>query len=125
MDTARHLVLADVVGDLRSHADDALALADVAVLQPPVDLADQGGRLRRPGLEELDDARQASGDVLGLGGLPRNLGEHVARTDGVTLLDLEMGAGRHQVGPGAFTRSALNLDPRLEPVVRGLDDHRL
>ena len=56
----------------------AHALADFAVLHDAVDFADDGGVARLAGFEELDDARQTAGDVLGLGGLARNLREHVA-----------------------------------------------
>ena len=44
------------------------------------------------GLEELDDARQTAGDVLGTGGLTRDLGENVARGDFVTVGDHKVSA---------------------------------
>ena len=38
------------------------------------------------GLEELDDARQTAGDVLGLGRGARDLGQHVAGVDLLAVL---------------------------------------
>jgi hypothetical protein len=58
----------------------------------PSMLGDLGRILRRAGLEELGDARQTGGDVLGLGGLAGDLGEDGATGDGVAVVDLDAGA---------------------------------
>ena len=54
---------------------------DFAVLHDAVDLGDDGRFARLARFEQLDDARQTAGDVLGLGGRTRDLGEHVAGVD--------------------------------------------
>ena len=51
------------------------------------------------GFEELDDARQTAGDVLGLGGGAGDLREHVAGVDVLAVVDHDVGAGREQVLP--------------------------
>src|SRR5499427_8839037 len=51
--------------------DFAHALSDFAVANGAVDFADDGGILGLAGLEQLDDARETAGDVLGLGGFGR------------------------------------------------------
>ena len=53
--------------------------------------------LRLARLEELGDARQTAGDVLGLGGLARDLGDDVAGLDGVAVVDVDVGADRQEV----------------------------
>src|SRR5579863_9406851 len=54
----------------------AQAFADFAVLHDAVDFTDDGGVARLAGLKEFDDARQVSGDVLGLGGFARDFCQH-------------------------------------------------
>ena len=49
--------------------------------------ADDRVLLGLAGLEELGHARQTAGDVLGLGGLARDLGDDVAGVDGVAVVD--------------------------------------
>ena len=56
----------------------ALALDDFAVFHHAVNFADDRGILRLARFEQFHDARQTSGDVLGLGRLARDLREHVA-----------------------------------------------
>ena len=63
------------------------------------DLADHRRVLRAARLEQLDDARQTAGDVLGLGGLARDLGQHVARVDLVALVHHEVRADGELVAP--------------------------
>ncbi len=75
----------------------AHALGDFAVANDAIDFADDGGILGLASLEELDDARETAGDVLGLGGFARNLREHVAGLDIVAVPDHQVGAGRHEV----------------------------
>ena len=77
VDAARHgvfFLLAVVRGDV----DLALTLGDFAELDHTIDLADDGRLARLAGFEELDDARQTAGDVLGAGGFARDLGKDVA-----------------------------------------------
>ena len=75
---ARELVLALLVV-VAGHEDLAVLLGHVAVLHDAVDLGDDGRLLGTPRLEQLDHARQTARDVLGLGRLARDLGQHVAR----------------------------------------------
>ena len=75
----------------------ALALGDFAVFDDAVDFADDRRIARLASFKELDNARQTAGDVLGLGGLARNLGEHVARLHLVAIGDHQVGARRHEV----------------------------
>src|SRR5664279_831860 len=101
-------VLDDQVGDLRDrvlpgrpllafHVHLPGAAAGLANVHGAGDLADHSRVLRAPRLEELDHARQAAGDVLGLGGLARDLGEHIAGVDGVALGDHQVGTDRQLV----------------------------
>ena len=53
--------------------------------------------LRLARFEQLGDARQTAGDVLGLGGLARDLGDDVARLDGVAVVDVDVRADRQEV----------------------------
>ena len=77
--------------------DAAHALDHRAVMHRAVDLGDDGLIARVAGFEELDDARQTAGDVLGLGRGARDLGENVARVDLLAVLHHDVGAGREQV----------------------------
>src|ERR1700686_3782195 len=77
---ARNGVFLGGPSDFRSivtfDVDFAHALGDFAVAHYAIDFADDRGILGLAGLEELHDARETSGDVLGLGGLARNFREH-------------------------------------------------
>src|ERR1700686_401941 len=55
-------------------------------LDQAVDLGHHGGLLRPASFKQLDNARQSTGDVLGLRGLPRDLGNDVTRGDTRVLL---------------------------------------
>ncbi len=96
VDAARNGVffLRAVVGD---HIHFALALGDFAELDRAINFADDRGFVRLAGFEQFDHARQTAGDVLRLGGLARDLGQHVARVSGVAVLHHQVGARRHQV----------------------------
>ena len=65
--------------------------------------------LRLARLEELGDARQTAGDVLGLRGLARDLRDDVAGLDVVAVVDEDVRADRQEVArllrfePGSFT----------------------
>ena len=66
--------------------DHPLLAADVgAEGNLAVDLGDHAGILRAAGLEELGHPRQTAGDVLGLGHLPRRLGQQGAGADDLRL----------------------------------------
>jgi hypothetical protein len=55
------------------------------------------GSLGLARFEQFDDARQTAGDVLGLGGFARDLGQHVAGLDFVAILNHQVSARGHQV----------------------------
>src|SRR5215469_15179976 len=90
VDAARHRVflLRAVIG---YHVDFALALRDLAELHRAIDFADDRGLVWLAGFEQLDHARQTTGDVLGLGGFARDLCQDVAWRNRVAI-------GHHQVG---------------------------
>ena len=52
---------------------------------------------RLAGFEQFDHARQTAGDVLGLGGCARDLGEHVAGVDFFAVMHHQVSVGRHEV----------------------------
>src|SRR5258705_136977 len=68
-----------LLADFRSHLDLALTLGVLAETDLAVDLRDNRELLGLACFEQLRDSRQTAGDVLGLGGLARNLADHVAR----------------------------------------------
>ncbi len=76
------LFLTVVGGDV----DLALTLGDLAEADHTVDLGDDRGIAWLARLEELDDARQTAGDVLGARGFARDLGKDVAGGDLVAVL---------------------------------------
>src|SRR5262249_14014527 len=117
---ARHgvFLLGTVIG---GDVDLALTFADLAELHHTIDLADDCGLARLAGFEELDDARQTTGDVLGLGGFTRNLSKHIARKDLVTILDHEVSARRHQVTTAAL--ATFHDDGGLALFIRRLTDN--
>ena len=78
-----------VVGD---HVHFALALGNFAELDRAIDFADDRGFMRLAGFEQFHHARQTTGDVLGLGGLARDLRQHVARRRGVAVLHHQVSA---------------------------------
>src|SRR5262249_8705047 len=70
------------------------AVCDRTEFDGTVDFGHDRGLARLAGFEELDHARQTAGDVLGLGGLARNLCDDIARGDSdVFLLLLYLGEG--------------------------------
>ena len=119
---ARDRVLALLVALALDH-DPALTAHRLGDLIDTVDLRDHRRVLGFARLEELDDARQTAGDVLGLGHLARDLGEHVARRELVALVDREMGTDGQLVAPGLVLLAADDLDGR-DPFARAerLDD---
>ena len=119
VDAARHgvFLLFSVVG---GDVDLALTLGDFAELDRAIDLADDRGFARLAGLEELDDAGQTAGDVLGARGFARDLGKDIAGRDLVAILDHEVRAGRHEVTLVAL--GTLDDDGRLALLVRRIGD---
>src|SRR5581483_9902809 len=73
------LFLRTVVG---GHIHLALAFTDFTEPHYTVNLRNDSGFVRLAGLEQLDHARQTTGDVFGLGGFARVLGQHVVRRIG-------------------------------------------
>src|SRR5204863_29603 len=106
-----------------------LALGVLAEGDDAVDLADDRELLRLARLEELGDARQAAGDVLGLGGLARHLGDDVARRHALPLEHVQVRPDRQQVArlaranPGRLPPLVLDRHARPLVDVLGVDDH--
>ena len=75
----------------------ALALGVLAEADHAVDLGDDRVLLGLARLEELGDARQTAGDVLGLGGLARDTRDDVAGLDAVALRHRDGRADRQEV----------------------------
>ena len=120
VNTARHgvlLLLAVICRDV----DLALALGDFAEADDTIDLADNGRLTRLAGFEELDDARQTAGDVLGAGGFARDLRQDVSGEDLVAVLHHEVSAAGHQIALVAL--GALDEDGRLALLIRSVGDH--
>ena len=110
------------VAVVAGHVDLAVLLGDVAVLHDAVDLGDDRRLLRTPRLEQLDHARQTARDVLGLGGLARDLGQHVAGRDLAAVLHHQVGARGQQVLARGLALLVLDLDARLLLLVGRLHD---
>src|SRR5712692_3577058 len=79
------------------HDDAAHALDHRAVMHGPVDLGDDGLVARMPRFEQLHHPRKTAGDVLGLGGGARNLGDDVARINLHAVLHHQVRAGGQQI----------------------------
>src|SRR5208282_3976850 len=103
VDAAGDQVLLDGAAVLALDRDLALSLGHFPVFHDAVDFADDGGVAGLARLEQLDDAREAAGDVLRLGGLAGDFGQHVAGMDVVAIGDHEVGARGHEV---LFPRAA-------------------
>ncbi len=122
---ARDRVLPVLVALALDH-DPALAADGLGDADAAVDLGHHGRVLRLAGLEELDDARQTTGDVLGLRHLARDLGQNVAGRQVVALVHREVGADGELVAPRLPVLAAAtpdHLDGR-NPLAgaQGLDD---
>ncbi len=110
--TARNRVLPRVTAAFVGHDQDlALPLDDAAVLDGAIDLADHRRISRLAGLEQLDHARQTARDVLGLGGLARDLRDHVTRLHLFAVLHHHVGVHRHDVARGRPCRRRRALRP--------------
>src|ERR1700693_4489111 len=103
------------------------ALGDFAVLNDAVDLGDDGRLARLARFEQLHHARETAGDVLGLGGRTRNLGENVAGVDRFFVIHHQVRVGRHQVallfGPRAALRTHNDSGNAL--LIRRISHHPL
>ena len=97
-------------------------MADLAEADDAVDLGDDRRVARLARLEELDDAGQTAGDVLGAGGLARDLGQDVAGEDLVAVRHHEVGARGHEVALVAL--GGLDDDGGLALLVGGVGDHQ-
>ena len=93
------------LADLGDHEHLALALGVLAEVHDAVDLADDRVVLRLARLEQLGDARQTAGDVLGLRGLARDLRDDVAGLDVVAVVDEDVRADRQEVPRLALSRA--------------------
>src|SRR5260370_11672389 len=113
VDTAGNGVFLGGLAILASHENLAHALGDIAIFAHAMDFADEGGVLGFAGFEQLDDARETAGDVLRLGGFSRDLREHVACLDFVTVLHHQVGAGRHEVLLAHLSGGIANENGRL------------
>jgi len=107
----------------------ALAFADFAVFHRTVDLRHDGRFTRLARFEQLHHARQTAGDVLGLGGFARDLGQHVAGVNFFPVVNHQVSVRRHQVLLGFRARSTSALgthdDGRLPLFVRRVRYHEL
>ncbi len=110
VDAARQRVLA-LLAIVAHHVDLALALGDFAVLHHAVDLRDDGRLARLARFEQLHHARQTAGDVLGLGGFARDLGQHVAGVHLLAVAHHQVGVGRHEVLLGSARSFAVSVLP--------------
>ena len=120
--TARDVVLAlftVVAGDDQF----AFTLGDRTELDRAVDFRHDRGFARPASFEQLDDARQTAGDVLGLGGFTRNLGDDVARLDFFAVVDHQVRAHRHLVSLQYLVAGVANFQTRLFLFVRRVLDH--
>ncbi len=90
-------------------------------LDAAVDLGDDGRLLGPPGLEQLGDAGQAAGDVLGAADLARGLGQQGAGGDLLALLDLDAGPLGDVVEVEDLALGVLDEDLRVQ-VALVLDD---
>src|SRR5262252_297404 len=120
---ARDRILALFAG-LADDADLLRAFSDVAELDRPVNLTHDGRLARLARLEQLDHAGQTADDVLRSGDFARDLCDHVARRDLVTVRDHEVGADRHRVRFERFAGVGLDLDARLALLVGRIHDDR-
>ena len=114
----RVFLLGAVVG---GDVEFALSFRDLAELDRAIDFADDRGLMRLAGFEQLDHARQTTGDVFGLGGFARDLRQHVARSNGVAILDHQVGSRRHQVTLAVL--ASLDDDRGLALLIRRIADH--
>src|SRR5206468_4329963 len=99
-------------------------LDEATHLHAPVDLGDDRLLLRLARLEQLGHPRQTAGDVLGLGGLARDLRDDVGREDVGAVGDVEVGAHRERIAVplGARRLRRVDDDAGLQAALGVLDD---
>src|ERR1035437_7786986 len=128
VDAARQRILA-LLAVVAGHIDLALSLRHFAVLHDAVNFRDDGRLTRLARFEQLGHARQTAGDVLGLGGFARDLGQHVAGVDLVAIVHHQVGVRRHEVLLGFRTQARRAFRPhnnlRLPLLVGGIHDDEL
>ncbi len=114
----RVFLLVAVVG---RDVDLALTLGNFAEADHTIDLADDGRLARLAGFEQFDHARQTAGDVLGARALLGDLGQHIAGTHFVAVLDHQVSAARQQV---ALVRlGVLDHEGRLALLIGSIGNH--
>src|SRR3984893_9803977 len=126
----RNQVLA-LLADFRSDFDLALALGVLAEGNLSVDFRDDRELFGLARFEQLRDARQTAGDVLGLGGLARNFRDDVSRLDRRAFGRVDMRSRRQEVARDVVrTRQLrglaariLDRDTRAQIEVLELDDN--
>ena len=92
-----------------------LPLVSLPKRHDAVDLGDDRVLLRLARLEELGDARQTAGDVLGLRGLARDLGDDVAGLDRVAVVDGDVRADRAGSSAPRCSSSGASRSCRARP----------
>src|SRR5436309_3515944 len=100
------------------------ALDEPTHFNPAIDLGDDRLLLRLARLEQLGHPRQTAGDVLGLGGLARDLRDDVGREDVGAVGDVEVGAHRERIAVplGARRLRRVDDDAGLQAALGVLDD---
>src|SRR5438445_667402 len=100
------------------------ALDEPTHFNPAIDLGDDRLLLRLARLEQLGHPRQTAGDVLGLGGLARDLRDDVGREDVGAVGDVEVGAHRERIAVplGARRLRRVDDDAGLQTALGVLDD---
>src|SRR5262245_47039441 len=78
--------------DFRRHDNLSFAFGILAEGNHSVDFTDDGKFLGLARLKELGHPRKPSCDIFGLGGFSWNLRQDVSRVDGLTILNVDMGA---------------------------------
>src|SRR5262249_38150466 len=86
----------------------------VEELDAAVDLGDDRRLLRPPGFEELGDARETTGDVLGAAHFARGLGQQGTGGDRLPLLDFDTGTFRDVVVGEDVPLGVLDQDLRVQ-----------
>src|SRR5258708_7858707 len=105
--------------------DDSFAAHAGSEIDGPVDLGNLGGVLRPAGFEQLGDAWQTTGDVLGLGGFSRRLSHQCTGDDLVAFGDDDVRGGRNRIIGGGFAVVIEDDDLRVQIFFVFDDNHGL
>ena len=119
VDAARDGVFLGSLAIFAFDVDLAHTLGNFAVANSAIDFGNDGRILGLAGFEEFNNARETTGDVLGLGGLARNLREHVSSLYFIAILDHQVSTGRHEVLLADLTGRIADQDSRLMLFVAG------